>query len=172
MRTGNGIIVAQDGKTFGDELAYDSRQSHLIIDSAPALKHMDIFEIKAAAAATTYPYNGGGSKTEERWKIEHGLPFIPRVGLYMNVRDAAAAQAALIGDYNSQVSVSSFPVEEMLYFSVDAQYVRLMYKFTVSSTGQAGSYTSVLQDILVRVKYMIFNNIGSEEPYNGDYYGL
>lgn len=173
IRTGNGIIAAQDGQTINDDLAYDSRKSHLIVDTAPAAKHLGILEMKAGDVATTYTFAAGGSRVVERWSIPHGLPFIPRVGVYMFVRDAGPQQASFIGEYSSIISVSSFPIEDVFYYRVDATHLRLMYRFTVRGTpNTTGNHTSMLQDMLLRIKYMIFNNVGSDEPYEGEFYGL
>lgn len=174
MKIGNGIVVAKEGGTIeDDEVAYDSLDSHLLVDSSSANAHMGIFELFGSPAATTYSYPAGGSKTEELWSIKHNLPFIPRVAMYMLVRDAPAALAAQIGSYNSRTMYSSFPINEAVFFRVDTTHVRLMHIFAMQgATGPTGSFTSVMQDVKLKVKYMIFNNIGANEPYDGEFYGL
>lgn len=173
MIKGTGIVAVEAGGTLQDELAYDSTLHHLLVDTRPGVDHVKIFETKGGLTSATYAGATGGVLNEEVWKIKHNLPFIPRVALYMLVRDAPASAATFIGDYNSRIVVAAGLSEDTVYYRVDKTHVYLLRRFEVFAVpGNLNNYSSFAQDMLLRIKYLIFNNEALDEPYDGEAYGL
>lgn len=156
-----GIIAAQDGKTIDDTpQAYRSDFGHLLVDTRPEANHIGIYEGKCGSELMSIV---NGTKEEIFFRIPHNLPFIPRVSVYMLIRDAPAALAPIVGWYAGGYFFSEgFLVNESVFVRVDEKNVYLVRRF---SNGLSNSYSSQFQDVLIRAKYIINSNEMANAPY-------
>ena len=161
MSNRTGIQAAEDGKSIDDRpLAYSSEHGHLMIDTRPGVKHLDIYDGKCGSQVLTVNNN---RKEQVFYKIEHKLPYIPRVSVYMLIRDAPAALASIIGRYaGGWIFYGGVPMSEGIVTRVDERYVYLVHYASMISTGD---YNSILQDMKVRAKIMINSNDVADESY-------
>ena len=165
-----GIIAAEDGKTINDTpLAYRSDFGHLKIDTRPSSKHMGLFDIKPNVPTRTQNAGTDALFDDVFWSIEHNLPFIPKVSLFMLLRDAPATMATMLGRYFGgnlyvQQAVSA---NESVFMRVDAKTVKLVRRAQSYNVGfPSTNYTTLMQDSLLRVKYMVYSNEASDTPYD------
>jgi hypothetical protein len=161
MSNRTGIQAAEDGKHIDDRpLAYSSEHGHLMIDTRPGVKHLDIYDGNCGKQVLVVNNN---RKEEIFYKIEHKLKYIPRVSVYMLIRDAPASLAFLIGRYaGGWIFTGGVPMSEGITTRVDEKYVYLVRYASMISTSD---YTSTLQDMKVRAKIMINSNEVAGEPY-------
>lgn len=165
-----GIIAAEDGKTIDDvPQAYRSDYGHLKIDSRASAKHMGIIDTKVNVPTRTV--NGGADALFEDvfYTLEHHLPFIPRASIYMLVRDANPTLAASIGRYyGGNIGIQPFGfINEGVFMRVNDKTIQLVRRLEAFNAGFPGtSFQSIMQDTLIRAKYMIFSNEAADTPYD------
>ena len=155
-----GIIAAQDGKTIRDEpQAYRSDYGHLLVDSRPEVGHLRIYEGRCGPQLTA-----SQSAVENIFmSFKHNLPFIPRVSVYMLIRDGLPDQAPLIGKYAGGIIIrEAFPISEQIRFGVNGTDVYLKHNFAVADTQ---TFTSQLDQLLIRAKIIVNVNDVAGEPY-------
>lgn len=171
MSNRTGIIVAANGKSLKDEpLAYSSENSHLLIDTSPAKEHLKIIPDFIDGHLITVNSSTGGEIERHIFKsIPHGLPRIPRVSVYFLVRQVPAALSGFENQYSSYLYYGGFPFYEAIFFRVDETYVHLIHEMGVIGETPGGNYDSIMQDILMNIKYMIYENEGLDEPYESTF---
>lgn len=165
-----GIIAAEDGKTINDEpLAYRSDLGHLKIDTRDGSNHLRLFDIKPSVPARNLNAATDALFDDEFFSIEHNLPFIPKASVFMLLRDAPATMATMLGRYyggNIYVQQATFATET-IFMRVDAKSIHLIRRAQSYNIGfPATNRTTLVQDTLLRVKYMIFSNEASSSPYD------
>lgn len=172
MKTVSGIIAAQDGQTINNlPLAYNSSNSHLIIDSRESSGHLGIKDLYCGSQVWTLD-SGIASYNEEIFlEIYHGLPFIPKVLLYSLIRDAPPTFASFIGYYmGGYIDYGAAGVfNERIWAKVGKTSIKFMRSASSSGviTDPAYRYTmsSTFQKFRMRYKYMICSNEESSEEY-------
>lgn len=163
-----GIIVATDGKTIRDEpLSYSSNNSHLLVDTSPSKKHLDIFETNGGSVLTV---STGGSVADVKefvfHKIDHGLNFIPKVSAKFLIRQGPATLSGFEGLYASYLIYGGVPFSESIFYRVDSKSVHFVHEAFALAGGPVTVHNSIMQDILFRIKYSIYLNEGLDEPYD------
>lgn len=161
MKSRNGIIAAQDGKTIDSlPLAYDSSYGHLKIDTRDGVGHIGIYEGKCGKLVL----NTSNTFKEEIFaSYKHNLPFVPRVNCYMLIRDAPAFMASVIGRFaGGHIFYGGVPMSESVFVRITKERIEFVHR---SGTIDATAYNSQLQDMVIRAKFMIFSNEVAGEPY-------
>lgn len=165
----SGIIAAQDGRTIEDTpLAYSSEYGHLKVDSRPELERLKIYEGTCGdSALSARRLNGGPIDTKQQvfYRLEHKLDYIPRVSVYMLIRDAPPVIAGFIGSFaGGFITNAGFPFEETIFFRVDEKYVYLIHRASALMFSD-NPYTSLMQTTRIRARIIINSNEVAGEPY-------
>jgi len=175
MRSTTGIIAAEDGYTINDTpLAYNSSNSHLIIDSREESRHLGIVDMYCGSQIWTLDSGVASYYEEVFYEIKHNLPFIPKVMLYALIRDTPAALSGLIGYYTggylNSVGGGFAIIREAIYARVGKTSIKFIRVASSDGTLTDPAYRFTVQSefhkVRLRYKYMILSNEESDEEYD------
>jgi hypothetical protein len=156
-----GIFVQNDAEPISDDnnIDFDSRRAHLLIDLNYRPKRFDVIRLVGTALSRSTP----GETSETLFSIEHGLPFIPKVETYIYVDSDAGFDLYIgAGSYFREFypySGSGGGVNDIVRGVADATHYKIIH--TLSSAFNS-LVTSTAPSKPIKVKYEIFSN---EAPY-------
>lgn len=165
MSRRTGIQAASDGKTLLDEpLAYSSEKTHLVVDTAPGKDRLKIVTMNAGALINLSTAAPGVTRVIFH-TIPHKQKFIPKVSVRFLARTVPAVMSGFEGQYSSYLYIGGIPFYEAILFRVDETNVYFIHEGGAIFVSPTQTYATVMQEMLLQIKYMIFENEGLDEPY-------
>ncbi len=155
-----GLYIAKAGESVHDnELDFDSRNKHLLVDLNAKPKHFDVLDITGTALASAG--TGSGSIARETlFQIAHGLPYVPKIEIYFfdsgNWNLYAGSGSYFRGTYYYEAHYGPGTFD-IIYGQADATYFYIKHDYFSS----AGPSNSVAPTYPLKVKYYIFSNKGT-----------
>jgi hypothetical protein len=149
-----GLFIASANTTVSDnELDFDSRRKHLLVDLDASPRHFDIVNLTGTNISTP----DGSYREEILLTIPHHLPYTPKVETYIFVSGNFNLYAGSGSYYRTYYPYSgSSPTSDLVIGSADA--TNYYIKHTLVSPG---AYTSNAASFPLQIKYYIFSNRGS-----------
>lgn len=155
-----GMAFAAENRSMADKgWKYDSRKKKWTVDTKQKPSHLDVIELRGGSkwvmdkALVAY-------QEEVLFKIEHHMPFKPKVLVYFYTVDAATGWSQLIGTYtiNHAYMLTNAVTtgEEGLFPFVDETYFYIKHFAETFGFG-VGNNTFFGDDYKFRIRYEILN---------------
>lgn len=153
--TDTGIFIAKDGTNVSsNDLQFDSRNKHLLVDLDASPKHFDVINLTGTNLSSTGP-----EVSETLFTIPHKLSYVPKIETYIFVN----------GRFNLYTGSGSYYRTLYPYSGGGAGYydrvigevdnTNYYIRHKISTAGSP--FTSNAASFPLQIKYYIFSNQGS-----------
>lgn len=156
-----GLAIAADNKTMADGgWKFDSRKKKLTVDVNATPSHAQVIE--TLSGGTKFVLNAATTTSSEEtlFRMEHKMPFRPKVLCYFYVKDAPIAFADSITYYEFNTALMLYNAValggEKLYAETDEKYFFINHRAETYGFG-SGNTTFYGSDYKYRVKFEILN---------------
>jgi len=163
-----GILFSETDVTTSD-IEYDSRKQKMTVDMDPTLKQIQVLPMTGGTVITDTGSGGGYSKllcNEVLFRVQHNMPFIPKVESYYYVTKAdnpPAAPSPINGTVVGSYYKTALPIifnamgygDEQIFTEVDAVYITVRHQ--VYSWDQTTTFYGVGSYCAFNFRYMVTN---------------